>query len=325
VGFVVPGALPAVPRVIVSGAFGAGNGDRVGIVGMVWRAETMYLARAQSALTRRGPSERLNPPQLLMHPIYRRFLALGGLSILAALLASTGASAANGVAVIDSLIGAVEVAAPAGPIQRGEAIDPNGLIFTTGPGDSAALAFSNGVALYLGPNSRLEVERYEQAPFTSQPDNRRFEPGRSQLALRLEHGELAIAAREANPLSILSVDLGAVASVTLRSESAYLAVDANASVVAPMEGAASIDYREREHLVREDYRFAIAPGGTGAPDPIREHRVDEAEAWSAACAKAELVRDRWFFKSPAGDDSIQIVPIAPVSKLTQKPFNATKL
>ncbi len=100
-----------------------------------------------------------------------------------------------GLIVITSISGeaATAIAGQRRPAKVNDRVRVD-MVLSTGRKSLAALSFSNGVALELGPDSELEVEELLQAPFTGnpKPELMKEEPSVSRTRVRLVRGDLRL-------------------------------------------------------------------------------------------------------------------------------------
>ncbi|MEO0795120.1 MAG: hypothetical protein AAFX93_08165 [Verrucomicrobiota bacterium] len=241
-----------------------------------------------------------------------------------AVLLSVSLRAEFGVAVVDSIGGDVSVSGSANQLKANQVINPQGIDIKTGSSGFAAFVFSNGVAVYLGPNSHLRLDSYEQIPFESEPDNLEFEPSRSRLSLQLTTGVVGIAHKEPNPVSELSIELGPGYIVKLSSQAAVIISGIEGATTALLDGRARITHQNVEHLLREGYRFNAKANLPAGPDMLETLRSDEQEALDPIVQNAIVARDRWFFET---GDGVTLKPVRISEMLPQKNrrFNNTKL
>lgn len=86
-------------------------------------------------------------------------------------------------------------------IDNGERIEPlneksvytaEGTVIETKPGASNAMVFSNGTGVYFAPETRLEVQRFSQAPFAPNRADIEYEPSISQTQAFLPRGTIGL-------------------------------------------------------------------------------------------------------------------------------------
>jgi hypothetical protein len=86
-------------------------------------------------------------------------------------------------------------------IDTGEKIEPlvkkavhsaEGTVIETKAGATDSLVLSNGTALYLGAETRLEVKRFQQEPFSPTRNDLDVEPSISQTLIKVQRGSVGI-------------------------------------------------------------------------------------------------------------------------------------
>jgi len=79
--------------------------------------------------------------------------------------------------------------------RQASAFDAPGTVIETGSNSSTAMVYSNGVGMVIGENSRIEITRFDQAPFsatTATGANDNLEPSESQSEIYLSRGTVGI-------------------------------------------------------------------------------------------------------------------------------------
>ena len=86
-------------------------------------------------------------------------------------------------------------------IDTGEKIEPltkkavhsaEGTVIETKPDATDSLVLSNGTALYLGAETRLEVKKFQQEPFSPTRNDLDVEPSISQTLIKVQRGSVGI-------------------------------------------------------------------------------------------------------------------------------------
>ncbi|WP_309398647.1 hypothetical protein [Cerasicoccus maritimus] len=240
---------------------------------------------------------------------------------LACLLALTASlRAADGLAVFDSL--AQATATKDGQVlEIAKGFEPTGVEITTNADGFAALVFSNGVAVYVSANTRLRVDRYDQMPFESRPDDFEFEPSRSDLKLTLIQGQIALTQRDPNPSSLLKVSLEDGVEASLKAQAAVLIHEGVEKEVAILKGRASIQIGDQTHLLNAGYRLqAHAVDPSNLIRPVTDALTQE---WTPQTDIALITLRRWFFQT--SDGAIEPMRVVPPVIRSSKPYHNTKL
>ncbi|GHB94624.1 hypothetical protein [Cerasicoccus arenae] len=229
----------------------------------------------------------------------------------------------SGVAVIDSQSGQVTATLAGKELPVGKAFDPVGTDIQTGADGFSALVFSNGVAVYIAPNSHLQISHYEQTPFKARPDDVEFEPSRSTLRTSLLNGQVGVAQRDPNPLSAFTIELNEGVSVSLKAQSATVIHETLSGIMAIFDGRGSIQVGEQNHILSEGYSF-VASLSVSSEEHIKPLTNKQREEWEPLAKLASIALRRWYFQTP--EDGV-ILPsrITTSSIHSSKPYNNTKL
>jgi len=243
--------------------------------------------------------------------------------LILAFLLTAALRADPGVAVVDSMAGEVSVS-PQSDLGLREAFDPVGAEFQTGSSSFAVIVFSNGVSIYLEPNTTLRIDAFEQQPFEARPDDFEFEPSRSQLTITLSAGKIGVAQRDPNPSSKFIVEVGDGVSMDLKTKrSAVLNQGPELGVIAAiLDGHGSMELDGDKLLCNEGYRLS-----SGVIDPNERVRLmteSQKEDWNTLAQKAQIALRRWYFQTPEAG-GVTPVRVEPASFRSNKPYNNTKL
>lgn len=127
-------------------------------------------------------------------------------------------------------------------LKKGDAILARGAKISIGPKSDAILVLSNGTGVFADENTQLEVDRFEQEPFTP-GNNLRLEPSNSVTAARLIKGRILLSTPRL--LSRTSMIYQTPhASISVRGDKLLIEADDTASHIAMIEGNATISPRD---------------------------------------------------------------------------------
>lgn len=167
----------------------------------------------------------------------------------------------------------------------------------------ASFVLSNNTGLALGPRTRLEILRFEHAPFAADPMKLDEEPTVSRLEARLRSGRLAVCLPSQVFGSTVTLHV-ADASVSFRGRRYYLDVSDERAVLHVVEGLATV-FRGPDDRVGQivgNGRSVTITTGVGPAYPLIEVGGTEStqqgainEALAAAC----LSRHTVFFAAPS--------------------------
>lgn len=217
------------------------------------------------------------------HPIkgIRRLLGLG---LFAVLSVAQAQNMPEGVAVVTGVLQPVDWSRPeAGSVhpKLNDTTRIQGRSLRTGKGAHLFLALSNGLAIGIGENSELDVDVYQQTPFSERRESLDYEPSVSQLSLRLKHGVLAVATNRLSPLSQARIALPS-GQVRIHSGVALFSAGDTGMHLTALEGTLTYYYPEGAH------REFLA-----APQSIRLTEQSARQNRIAATPTIEDMPDEW--------------------------------
>lgn len=78
------------------------------------------------------------------------------------------------------------------PLAKNGVLSPEGTVIETKANSNDSLVLSNGTALYVAADTRFEVKKFMQEPFTPNRTDLDVEPSISQTLIRVAHGSVGI-------------------------------------------------------------------------------------------------------------------------------------
>lgn len=78
------------------------------------------------------------------------------------------------------------------PLAKDGVVAPEGSIFETKPNSNDSFVLSNGTAMFVDSDTRFEVKRFMQEPFTPNRNDLEIEPSVSQIVIHLNHGSVGL-------------------------------------------------------------------------------------------------------------------------------------
>jgi hypothetical protein len=133
-------------------------------------------------------------------------------------------------------------------IDTGEKIEPltvksvhsvEGSKIETKADSSSTLVFSNGSSIIVGPNSRIEVKKFLQEPFTPNRNDLDVEPSISQTVVKMLRGSIGICTSRLVAGSSMSYQTPH-GTVTIRGHKIMIEVAENETVVSLLEGDVTV-------------------------------------------------------------------------------------
>lgn len=171
-----------------------------------------------------------------------------------------------------------------------------GTIIETKPDAANSMVFSNGMGVYLIQDSRLEVNRFVQEPFTPNRTDLETEPSMSQTAMQVSRGAVGIcpARLVAGSSMVFASPIG---SVSVRSGEMVFENDGDETRISLIKGDATARAGENDaggELLRPGMQAVITarPGErpTMVIRPIPAETLPQIEEWASnACMARRTV------------------------------------
>jgi hypothetical protein len=221
-------------------------------------------------------------------------------------------------------------------IDTGERIEPlskksvhaaEGASIETKAGASQSLVFSNGTAIRVGPETRLEIKKFLQEPFLPNRTDLDAEPSISQTIVKVTRGSVGICTSKLVAGSSMTYQTPH-ATVNIRGRKVMIEVSDTETRVLLIEGDVTVfvpDVGGTSQILRPGQQAIIRktpadPIGVLGVQPIMDEqqaRLDETV--SLACLSRRVV----FFEVSTGDDPeirpVEVVPATPDPGFTVSP------
>ncbi len=223
----------------------------------------------------------------------------------------------------------VEKAAKIEPLNSKASYIAEGSSFETKAKSSDAMVFSNGSAIYLDADTRIETRRFAQEPFTPNRADLELEPSVSKTQIYLARGIVALCTSRsvAGSIMIYQTPLG---SINVRGRKLVIETTDQVTRVSMIEGDSTVragDNDQSGHVVHRGEQAVLQPGPAGQPNAMEIHQMTEAEIGPlsekvefACMAKRTVFFDVTEGTSETGEPGPQITPQATVP-LTVPPAN----
>lgn len=196
------------------------------------------------------------------------------------------------------------------PFKSGDTIQCKNIVIESGPESNVSGVLSNNTGLYVGPNARIELTRFEQAPFAADPNRVEDEPSISNIEGVIYSGTFAFCLANqvfgsTTKYSVLGADVSVrgkrVVTDATDAKTIFYVVEGEVTVKAgPGDQAGTV--------VQSNQQVSITPGVGGAYPVIEVSEIDPSvgdrlnNALSAAC----LARRAVFFATP--EDPRRVLP-----------------
>ncbi|HUG09887.1 MAG TPA: hypothetical protein VMM36_02680 [Opitutaceae bacterium] len=194
--------------------------------------------------------------------------------------------------------------------EAGDTLQCKNIVLESGPESNMTAVLSNNTGFYLGPNSRIELTRFEQAPFAADPSRIEDEPSISNIEGVIYSGTFAFCMANqvfgsTSKYSVLGADVSVrgkrIVTEATDTKTIFYVVEGEVTVKAGPDDQAGT-------VVQSNQQVSITPGVGGAFPVIAVSEIDPSagdklnNALSAAC----LARRAVFFASP--EDPRRVLP-----------------
>lgn len=146
--------------------------------------------------------------------------------------------------------------------------------------DFATMVYSNGTGAYFDPDTRLELKRFEQEPFTPTRTDFDVEPSISQTQAFLARGTVGLCTSKLVAGSSM-VYQTQHAAVTILGRKVVIEASPEQTKISMIEGESSIRGGTMDtggHTLRAGEQAVITRGPAGQPNLIRVSEIPPAEA-----------------------------------------------
>ena len=196
------------------------------------------------------------------------------------------------------------------PFKVGETIECKNITIESNAESSAAGVLSNNTGLFIGPNSRFEITRFEQAPFAADPNRVEDEPSVSNIEGVFYSGSFAFClANQVFGSTAKYSMLGA--DVSVRGKRVVIdATDAKTTIYV-VDGEVTVKTGPADQagtIVQSNKQVSITPGVGGGFPIVTVTDIDQsvAERLSNQLSAACLARRAVFFATP--EDPRRVLP-----------------
>jgi hypothetical protein len=171
------------------------------------------------------------------------FATLGALSLASGLLAQTPAkkSSPTSKLYVADMTGHSQIDDGEHILQlaKNDVRSPEGTTIETKTDSTDSLVLSNGTAIYVAPETRFEVKRFLQEPFTPNRNDLDDEPSVSQTVVQIAHGSLGLCTSKMVAGSTMTYKTPE-ATITIRGRRLLIETLANETRVSLLEGDVTV-------------------------------------------------------------------------------------
>lgn len=182
--------------------------------------------------------------------------------------------------------------------KQATAFDAPGTVIETSKDSHQAFVYSNGTAMLVDENTRVEVDRFVQEPFKPDRDkSTEFEPSISQSDVFVSRGQVNICTSQMVSGSTMSYSTPN-GNVSIRGGKVAIATNGNESTIYLLEGDITVRGSGKDTggtILRPGEKATITPGGVGRPPIIKVSQIEPEmvapldEKVAAACAAKKTV------------------------------------
>lgn len=166
--------------------------------------------------------------------------------------------------------------------RQASAFDAPGTVIETKADSSTTIVYSNGVGMTIGENSRVEINRFDQAPFSASRDTGAdglAEPSSSQSEVYLARGSMGIASSQLASGSTM-VCSTPLASINVRGGNISITTTDDETVIWLLDGAATVFSGDKDHtgtVLNPGEKIVIRRQPPGKPPLVLISQIPRAE------------------------------------------------
>ena len=161
--------------------------------------------------------------------------------------------------------------------KQATAFDAPGTIIETEANSHQAYVYSNGTAMYVDANTRLEVNRFVQERFLPNSNTTEAEPSASQSDIFLWRGLVGVCTSRLVSGSTMNYST-AHATVSIRGRKIAIATTATETIVYLIDGDVTVRTGKQDtggHVLKSGERAIIRPGAAGSPPTVTSDEIDK--------------------------------------------------
>lgn len=174
---------------------------------------------------------------------------------------------------ISRIVSAGRVFAPA----QASSFEARGVIIETEAAAHDSFVLSNGTGMYVGGNSRIKIERFDQEPFAPDRNTLESEPSVSTCNVQLLRGTVGLCSSARMTGSTMTY-VTPQASIEIRGQRITLSAAQGVTIVSVLAGEAGIEpagSRRTATVARSGEQAVIRDGAPGEPPSISIEPIDE--------------------------------------------------
>ncbi len=191
-----------------------------------------------------------------------------------------------------------------------------GTTIETKPDASNALVLSNGTGVFFGPDTKLEIKRFLQEPFTPNRNDMEVEPSVSQTSAFMPHGTVALCTSKMVAGSSM-VYTTPQASVSIRGRKVVMECSGDTTTVSLIEGDVTVrgDLTGGGESLKPGQQAIITRKSPSEPPVIKIQAIpkDQMKSIEDKVSMACMARKTVYFET-ADRETNEIVPHIVVPK-----------
>jgi hypothetical protein len=164
-------------------------------------------------------------------------------------------------------------------LTRKSVYSAEGTIVETKPDATNAMVYSNGTGVFFDHDTRVEVRRFVQEPFTPNRTDMEVEPSISQTQSYVARGVIGLCTSRLVAGSSMTYRTRH-ASVSIRGRKIVIETNEKETKVSLLEGDVTVrggDYDTGGQILRPGQQAIVTPGLRGAPNNIAIQSIPPAE------------------------------------------------
>ena len=198
-------------------------------------------------------------------------------------------------------------------LAKNDVRSPEGTTIETKADSTDSLVLSNGTAIYVAPETRFEVKRFLQEPFTPNRNDLDDEPSVSQTVVHLVHGTLGLCTSKLVAGSTMSYQTPE-ATVTIRGRRLLIETFPNETRVSLLEGDVTVvgDESQGGETLHGGQRAIIHRATANGPAVIKVEPIadDQSSKLDDTVSLACISRRTVYFESvPNANGSNELVAV----------------
>jgi FecR protein len=165
------------------------------------------------------------------------------------------------------------------PLEKKSVFSAQGTIIETKPKSNNSLVYSNGTGIFIDENSRLELRRFAQEPFTPNRIDIETEPSISQTQAYLAHGVVGLCTSKMVAGSSMTYQTP-LANVNIRGKRIVIDSGDDVTKVSMIEGDCTVRGGELDmggHNLHAGEQAIIRRGASGEANSVEIIKIPSAE------------------------------------------------